>query len=153
MLEPWLADGAERDVAARAERDSRAHGFGGDGGRPHCATRSGRPLVGHFGTYGGAAGALLDRTLQDLAVLSDCHVLLLGEGSEPFLPRADVRTSLACRTGCSPPAGFTADDVSHHVAACDVMLQPYPDGISSRRTSAMVALVARPCRSSRRPGG
>jgi glycosyltransferase involved in cell wall biosynthesis len=32
------------------------------------------------------------------------------------------------------------DVVSAHVAACDVMLQPYPDGVSSRRTSAMVAL-------------
>jgi glycosyltransferase involved in cell wall biosynthesis len=33
------------------------------------------------------------------------------------------------------------DVVSVHVAACDVMLQPYPDGVSSRRTSAMVALA------------
>jgi hypothetical protein len=31
-------------------------------------------------------------------------------------------------------------DLSPHIAACDLMLQPYPDGISSRRTSAMVAL-------------
>jgi glycosyltransferase involved in cell wall biosynthesis len=32
------------------------------------------------------------------------------------------------------------DVVSMHVAACDLMFQPYPDGVSSRRTSAMVAL-------------
>ena len=31
-------------------------------------------------------------------------------------------------------------DLSRHIAACDLMLQPYPDGISSRRTSAMAVL-------------
>ena len=48
---------------------------------------NGRQLVGHFGTYGGAISALLDRTLQDLAVMSDCHILLLGDKSD-----------VACRT-------------------------------------------------------
>ena len=28
-----------------------------------------------------------------------------------------------------------------HVAACDVLIQPYPDGISSRRTTAMAGLA------------
>ena len=27
-----------------------------------------------------------------------------------------------------------------HVAACDLLMQPYPDGISSRRTTAMAGL-------------
>ena len=99
----------------------------------------GRPLVGHFGTYGRSISALLERTLQELAAMSDCHVLLLGD-----------RSDAACRALISahpPLAGrlfatgrLAVHDVSHHVAACDVMLQPYPDGISSRRTSAMVAL-------------
>lgn len=101
---------------------------------------NGRPLVGHFGTYGRSISALLDRTLQELAVMSDCHVLLVGD-----------RSDAACRALISahpPLAGrlfatgrLALNDVSHHVAACDVMLQPYPDGISSRRTSAMVALA------------
>jgi glycosyltransferase involved in cell wall biosynthesis len=100
---------------------------------------SGHPLIGHFGTYGAAVRPLLERTLENLALLSDCHVLLLGD-----------RSDAACRTLTSAqPAlagrvfgtGHLAEgDVSRHVAACDVMLQPYPDGISSRRTSAMVAL-------------
>ena len=30
---------------------------------------------------------------------------------------------------------------SSHIHACDVMLQPYPDGVSTRRTSAMAALA------------
>jgi hypothetical protein len=100
---------------------------------------AGRPLVGHFGTYGGAVGTLLERTLQMLATMSDCHVLLLGEHSDTACRAlTSAHPSLAGRlfgTG-----RLTAGDISHHVAACDLMLQPYPDGISSRRTSAMVAL-------------
>jgi glycosyltransferase involved in cell wall biosynthesis len=32
-------------------------------------------------------------------------------------------------------------DLAAHVAACDAMIQPYPDGISSRRTTAMAGLA------------
>jgi len=100
---------------------------------------AGHPLVGHFGTYGAAVGTLLERTLEALAAISDCHMLLLGDRSD-VVCRAltSAHPSLAGRlfaTGRLSPR-----DVSHHVAACDLMLQPYPDGISSRRTSAMAAL-------------
>jgi hypothetical protein len=100
---------------------------------------AGHPLVGHFGTYGVAVGALLERTLENLAVISDCHVLLLGDRSDAICRAlTSAHPSLAGRLFAT--GRLTAGDVSHHVAACDVMLQPYPDGISSRRTSAMVAL-------------
>ena len=36
---------------------------------------------------------------------------------------------------------LAAEDVSHHLRACTVMMQPYPDGVSSRRTSAVAALA------------
>src|SRR5436305_1834897 len=35
---------------------------------------------------------------------------------------------------------LTTADLSQHISACDVMLQPYIDGVSSRRTSVMAAL-------------
>jgi glycosyltransferase involved in cell wall biosynthesis len=99
----------------------------------------GNPLVGHFGTYGDLIQPMLDRSLPELVEQSGCRVMLLGHNSD-----------VACRelvakhpglTGCVHGSGtLTPDDLSHHVSACDVMLQPYPDGISSRRTSAMVAL-------------
>ena len=101
---------------------------------------NGRPLVGHFGTYGLAVGALLERTLQNLSVLSDCHVLLLGDRSDAVCRAlTSAHPSLAGRLFAT--GWLAASDLSHHVAACDVMLQPYADGISSRRTSAMVALA------------
>jgi glycosyltransferase involved in cell wall biosynthesis len=36
---------------------------------------------------------------------------------------------------------LSSDDVSRHLNACDVMVQPYPDGVSTRRTTAMAALA------------
>ena len=35
---------------------------------------------------------------------------------------------------------LASDDLSHHIAACDLLIQPYPDGATTRRTSLMVGL-------------
>jgi hypothetical protein len=100
----------------------------------------GRPLVGHFGTYGDAVGTLLEKTLKELAAISDCHVLLLGDRSDVASGRITAgHPSLAGRLFAT--GRLTAPELSRHIAACDLMLQPYPDGVSTRRTSAMVALA------------
>jgi glycosyltransferase involved in cell wall biosynthesis len=99
----------------------------------------GAPLVGHFGTYGDLIQPMLDACLPELVERSGCRVLLLGHNSD-----AACRELVAKHPGLSGrmhgSGTLTPDELSHHVSACDVMLQPYPDGISSRRTSAMVAL-------------
>ena len=68
--------------------------------------------------------------------------LLIGSGSEAFRSALVARDrGLADRvsaTGLLNAAGLAA-----HIAACDVMLQPYPDGVTSRRTTAMAGLFAR----------
>jgi glycosyltransferase involved in cell wall biosynthesis len=98
-----------------------------------------QPLVGHFGTHGTAIRDMLDASIPPLVDASGCHVLLVGRRSDETqrelvarYPRLDGRVH---GTGVLPD-----ESVSLHVAACDLMLQPYPDGVSSRRTSAMVAL-------------
>jgi glycosyltransferase involved in cell wall biosynthesis len=100
---------------------------------------AGRSLVGHFGTYGGTIRDLLEQTLEALTTVSDCHVLLLGEGSDAFR-QAFIARRPAMAGRLFATGRLSAGDVSRHVAACDLMLQPYPDGVSSRRTSGMVAL-------------
>ena len=139
MLEPLLRTGDERDVAARAERGSGAQRCGGDGGHPHPLRAMGVRLSATSERMVRAVRSLLDRTLQDLSALSDCHVLLLGDGSEAVC-RALTSTHPSLAGRLFATGRLDVDDLSHHVAACDLMLQPYPDGISSRRTSAMVAL-------------
>jgi glycosyltransferase involved in cell wall biosynthesis len=102
----------------------------------------GRPLVGHFGTYGALIRPILDPALGRLIDLSGCRVLLLGKGSQEarreIVAKEPRVAGSVIATGALP-----ADELSQHVSACDVMLQPYPVGVSSRRTSAMVALVHR----------
>jgi hypothetical protein len=100
---------------------------------------AGHQLVGHFGTYGGLITPLLRGCLSRLIDASDCSVLLLGRGSDAacreMVAGAPRFAGRVHGTGVLPAA-----ELSRHIGACDVMLQPYPDGISSRRTSAMVAL-------------
>ncbi|HKX30409.1 MAG TPA: glycosyltransferase [Blastocatellia bacterium] len=104
-------------------------------------TAGGQMLLGHFGTYGKSITELLTGVL--LALLrerEDLSVLLLGRFSREFrLELVRNHSFLAARLHAT--GGLGDAELSKHVAACDVMLQPYPDGISSRRTSAMVGLV------------
>jgi glycosyltransferase involved in cell wall biosynthesis len=104
------------------------------------ARYSGGVLVGHFGTYGALHFPLLQQTLRDVLTGTDADVLLIGSGSE------SARTGLAARfpqfdsrlhaTGTLTPAAL-----SHQLAACDLMLQPYVDGVSTRRTTMMAVLA------------
>ena len=110
----------------------------------HTRYANGHALVGHFGTYGRHMRTLLADCIPALAARCDCRLLLLGRDSETVA--AELTASFPALVGRLHGAGaLLPDDVSRHVSACDVMLQPYPDGISSRRTSAMAALShARP---------
>lgn len=99
-----------------------------------------RHLLGHFGSYGSAVTELL---LERLPPIMDGRfrpsLLLLGSGSERFrqalISQRPWWSERIHAAGYLPPA-----DLAAHIAACDLFLQPYPDGISSRRTSAMACL-------------
>jgi glycosyltransferase involved in cell wall biosynthesis len=99
-----------------------------------------RPLLGTFGTFGSQLREQLRRCLPAIAAASDTAILLLGRDSRLM---ADELTAehpqLAERIGST--GSLTTEELSVHVGACDVMLQPYPDGVSTRRTSAMAALA------------
>jgi glycosyltransferase involved in cell wall biosynthesis len=98
---------------------------------------SNAPILGHLGTYSTEVIQFLRPAL--LIVLNEVpevHLLLLGKNSKHFavslvtgVPRFRNRIHA---TGILPDL-----ELSHHIAACDLMLQPYPDGLSTRRTSLM----------------
>jgi len=99
-----------------------------------------RPLVGHLGTYGSLVAPLLMAAIVEiLRQPRPPRVLLVGAGSVQFraslLARHPEYTDVIDSTG-----PLDALHLAAHVAACDLLVQPYPDGISSRRTSAMAAL-------------
>lgn len=102
---------------------------------------AGEQIVGHFGTY--------DRNIRELllksvpALLRDCEnctVLLLGHGGEAMRD-ALTRKQPQLRARVHAPGTLSAEALSLHISACDVLLQPYIDGVSSRRTSVMVGLT------------
>jgi len=97
-------------------------------------------LLGHFGTYGRHIAELLMASLPKL-LQGGFHqaALLLGRGSEALREKLiDRHPDLARQVHATGP--LTASDISRHLSACDVMVQPYPDGVSSRRTSLMGGL-------------
>ena len=102
---------------------------------------NGAPLLGHFGAHSGLVG----RSVEDLLapVLErwpDARMLLIGADSTNFRDRwVGANPGFADRvyaTGALAP-----ERLSLALQACDVMIQPYPDGISTRRGSVMAALA------------
>jgi glycosyltransferase involved in cell wall biosynthesis len=107
--------------------------------------RPGQMLLGHFGSYGSGVTSLLEERLR--ALMNGPFtpsLLLLGAGSDRF--REELLNRHPTWSERVHAAGYVPQsDLATYLAACDVFLQPYPDGITSRRTSAMACLsVGRP---------
>ena len=97
-------------------------------------------VVGHLGTFGTATLGLLGDALARVAVRHECAAfLLLGRGSD--VARVRLEAEHPVLAGRLQASGVLDDaGISQHLQACDLMLQPYPDGASCRRTSLMAAL-------------
>jgi glycosyltransferase involved in cell wall biosynthesis len=98
-------------------------------------------LIGHFGTYGSLICTMLMEILPRLLEGNpNTAIVLLGKDSQAF--REQVTKNAPALAGQIHATGcLSAGEISRHISACDLMIQPYPDGISTRRTSAMVALA------------
>jgi hypothetical protein len=97
-----------------------------------------RLLIGHFGTHG---TPFLEEVVESLLRNHpDAALLFMGRASQEFRDCLEHKfPEFAGRLHASGVLSPVA--LSHHFSACDLMLQPYIDGISSRRTSAMSALA------------
>jgi glycosyltransferase involved in cell wall biosynthesis len=104
---------------------------------------AGGPIVGHFGTYSSVIAKSLMHVLPSLL---EGHlgatVLLIGAGSERLCDHiCGFYPQLASRMHAT--GVLSGEEVARHLAACDIVIQPYPDGVSSRRTTVMAALALR----------
>ena len=97
-------------------------------------------LVGHFGAYGSKIRDYLEVALPQLLQDRRVSVILLGRGSASFR-KALVRRHSAIVTTLHATDELPSEELSRHLSACDLMLQPYSDGINTRHTSAMAALA------------
>jgi len=103
--------------------------------------QDGKMIVGHFGTYGDHITPVL---AQVFLKLLDEHPnvlgLCLGARGEKFV--GDIVAEHPRLKGrLIAPGYLSSEAVSLHLQACDFAIQPYPDGVSSRRTSLMAALI------------
>ncbi len=100
----------------------------------------GTVLIGHLGTYGWPITSLLKPVLSALAEDSPAQtVLLMGRGSNNFHAQL-IRSMPDYAKWIHATGELSPEALSCHVAACDMLLQPFPDGVSSRRTSFMAGL-------------
>src|SRR5262249_30581407 len=110
-----------------------------DGFRSRIAP-SAEPIVGHFGTYGEHVEGELLRVLPSIhGRTPGARFAFIGRGSIEFVSRLHgTDPGVAARSWASGVIDACA--VSAALRACDVLVQPYPDGITTRRTSAMAGL-------------
>lgn len=102
---------------------------------------TGSLIVGHFGTYGRHIKELLMSFLPAFLHSDTNHVLLLlGRGGESLRGEL-VHGNFALTQRIHATGSLGPIDLSKHLSACDVMIQPYPDGVSSRRTSVMSSIA------------
>jgi glycosyltransferase involved in cell wall biosynthesis len=66
--------------------------------------------------------------------------LLVGQGSLELAAQL-TRTHPGLRNRLHATGPLPADAVAVHLAACDLLLQPFPDGVSTRRGSVMAGLA------------
>ena len=94
------------------------------------------PWIGHFGTYGALIRRDLAPALLEVADRNaSARFLLLGRGATRFAQDLGLGDRVKFLEG------LPGDAISAHLSACDVLIQPFPDGISARRTSAMAGLA------------
>ena len=96
--------------------------------------------LGHFGTFGSSISRMLELLIPPLLrdQANRC-LIVMGRGSKEFrLSMINRNPDLKKRIHAT--GEIPADELSQWIQKCDLMIQPYPDGVSGRRTTAMVAL-------------
>ena len=108
-------------------------------GNPHANPE---PLrIGHFGTFRPDIVRLLQPALCEILERTDATMTLAGRGSQDFRARfATAFPALADRV--SARGELAPSEIAAYLRSCEILLQPYPDGISTRRGTAMAALSA-----------
>lgn len=109
--------------------------------RGKYAPVGGGRIIGHFGSFGRNIAELLLALLPPLlSGREDRALLLLGHGGktvrDEFIQRHPELSGKVHATGALPGA-----DISRHLSACDIMVQPFVDGVSGRRTSVMAGMA------------
>ena len=101
----------------------------------------GEPLIGHFGRYMANTMPLVIPVLEALLRSSPkAKVLFIGEcGPDYQAALSAIDPNFTHRIFASGVG--SSREISRLLSACDLMFQPYPGGITTRRGSTMAALA------------
>jgi glycosyltransferase involved in cell wall biosynthesis len=121
-------------VAAAADRVARWRSLFSEGDADAA-------IAGHFGTFGDHLGRELAAVVP-VVLRADPRVrfVFIGRGGEAFAAAFTVREPALGRR-VRATGDLSRTEVSAALRACDLVVQPYPDGVTTRRTSVMAALA------------
>lgn len=101
----------------------------------------GEMVVGSFSSFSELTGPLLASALPDLLRDRPDRVgLLIGQGGERLAARV-VEQSPGLKGRIVTTGPLTSSEISTHLQSCDMIVQLYPDGLTTRRTSLMASLA------------
>ena len=99
----------------------------------------GSRIVGNFGLNAGLR-PLLDAQGERLLGSSGRVLLLIGRGGDRYAEEL-VRRRPELDGRVKGTGGLDPESVSRHLQACDLVIQPYEDGVTTRRGTVMAALA------------
>lgn len=98
-------------------------------------------ILGHFGTFGFHIASFLSQlTACFLVDHPEVRLLLIGAGSQEFGRRL-IEELPACTHQVHCTGSQPLQSLADCVGACDLLIQPYPDGVNCRRTTLMAGLA------------
>lgn len=104
--------------------------------RTRLAGSAAAPLVVHFGTFGDHLATQLRAAIPHLLSAHPAvRVVCAGRGSDAFAASVSYGDRVVA-TGALEPG-----DIAAVLRACDLAIQPYPDGVTTRRTTVMAGLA------------
>jgi glycosyltransferase involved in cell wall biosynthesis len=109
--------------------------------RGRLAPAPGSPLIGSFGTFAADVSALLAAAMLPLLLgRPDRAAVLIGRGGERVAD-AWLRDHPELAGRLTATGAREHDEVSRHLQACDLLIQPYPGGVSTKRGSVMAGIA------------
>jgi glycosyltransferase involved in cell wall biosynthesis len=104
-------------------------------------TRHAGPVLGHFGTFGGDVSGELEPALREIMRRRPgLNIALVGANGGRFRQHLIAGARGADAAAIIATERLEGEDAAAALSACDILLQPYPDGATTRRTSLMAGL-------------
>lgn len=98
------------------------------------------PVVGYFGTASPLIADVVEAVIVETASRRpDVKFVLLGRGTAALAQRLEARMPSLARAIVAR-GEHPGDEIGTLIQCCDVFVQPYPDGVSRRRTTVMALL-------------